>query len=85
MTMSEQPLPLNLVATKDLVEEMQSRFDVFVAAGVRMDKRDDLSFQFGVKGNVFDIVAMMEYLKTELIMRTIEDNHADGNGTREFD
>ena len=83
--MSEQPLPLNLVATKDLVEELQSRFDVFVASGVRMDKQDDLSFQFGVKGNVFDIVAMMEYLKTELIIRSIEDNHTDGNGTREFD
>ena len=84
MTMSKQPLPLDLISTKDLVDELQQRFDIFLAAGVRYKQADDLNMQFGVKGNMFDIVALVEYLKTELILRTLED-HQDGNGSRDFD
>ena len=81
----EQPLPLNLIATKDLVEEMQSRFDVFVAAGIKVRHADDLSFQFGVRGNIFDVISMLEYLKVELIVKQVEKHDGNGNGTAAFD
>ena len=85
MTMPKQPLDLELVDTKDLVNELQARFDIFLAAGVKFKKPGDLDMQFGVKGNVFDIVSLVEYLKTELILRTVEDNQENGNGSRDFD
>jgi len=85
MTMSKQPLPLDLIDTKDLVNELQLRFDIFMAAGVKCNQPSDLDMQFGVKGNVLDIVALVEYLKTELILRTLEDNQENGNGSRDFD
>tara|TARA_B100001245_G_scaffold234586_1_gene220505 strand:- start:2293 stop:2544 length:252 start_codon:yes stop_codon:yes gene_type:complete len=83
--MPEQPLPLDLVDTKDLVDELQARFDIFLAAGVRYKQPGDMDMQFGVKGNVLDIVSLVEYLKTELILRTLEDNQENGNGSRDFD
>ena len=53
-----QPLPLDLVSTKDLVEEMQRRFDVFAAAGIKVKQAEELSFQFCTRGNLFDVSAM---------------------------
>ena len=87
MTLEDQdrPLPLNLISTKDLVEELQGRFDVFVASGLKVRKTDDLTFQFGIRGNGFDIIAMLEYLKIELVLKQIERSDSDGNGTTDFD
>ena len=82
----EQPLPLNLVASKDLVSELQSRFDIFVAAGIKVRSADDLAFQFGIKGDsLFDIISMLEFLKIELIMKRVEKNNGNGNYTTTFD
>ena len=81
----DRPLPLNLVSTKDLVDELQGRFDIFLAAGIKVKKAYDLSFQFGVSGNVLDIIAMIEYLKIELVMKRIERDDDNGNSTADFD
>tara|TARA_R100000306_G_C4315756_1_gene112543 strand:+ start:30 stop:293 length:264 start_codon:yes stop_codon:yes gene_type:complete len=81
----DQPLPLPLVATKDLVSELQGRFDVFSASGIKVRKEDDISFQFGVKGSPFDVISMLEYLKVEIIVRSIEENNGNGNRTKDFD
>ena len=81
----EQPLPLDLVSTKDLVEELQSRFDVFVAAGIKVRRAEDLAFQFGVRGNIFDVISMLEYLKVELVLKQVEKHNGNGNGTTDFD
>lgn len=80
-----QYLPLSLVATKDLVNELQGRFDVFSASGIKIRKKDDLAFQFGIKGNVFDVITMLEYLKIELVMKQIEKHDGNGNSTADFD
>ena len=80
-----QPLPLDLVSTKDLVEELQSRFDVFVAAGIKVRRAEDLAFQFGVRGNIFDVISMLEYLKVELVLKQVEKHNGNGNGTTTFD
>jgi len=81
----EQPLPLDLVATKDLVAELQSRFDVFVAAGIKVRRVEDIAFQFGVRGNIFDVISMLEYLKVELVIEQVEKNNGNGTGTTNFD
>ena len=81
----DQPLPLNLVATKDLVDELQGRFDVFVAVGVKVKKPDDVSFQFGIRGSVFDVISMLEFLKVQLVMKQIEEHDDEGNCTSDFD
>jgi len=81
----EHPLPLNLVATKDLVEELQNRFDVFVASGIKVRRASDLCFQFGVRGHSFDVISMLEFLKAELILRSLEESHGNGNGLKDFD
>ena len=79
------PLPLHLVATKDLVRELQGRFDVFAASGLKVRKENDISFQFGIKGSPFDVISMLEYLKVEVIVRAIEENNGNGNRTKDFD
>jgi len=79
------PLPLNLVATSDLVNELEGRFDVFIAAGIKLREPNDTSFQFGVQGNVFDLIAMLEYLKVELVLKQIERHNGNGNGSSDFD
>ena len=81
----DQPLPLNLIATRDLVEELQGRFDVFVASGIKVKQADNLSFQFGIKGSPFDVISMMEFLKVELVVNQIEKHNGNGNGTSNFD
>lgn len=81
----DHPLPLNLISTKNLVEELQGRFDVFVAAGIKVRQIDNLSFQFGTRGSTFDVISMMEFLKVELVVKQIEEHNGNGHGTSDFD
>jgi copper homeostasis protein CutC len=81
----DHPLPLNLISTKNLVEELQGRFDVFVGAGIKVRQIDNLSFQFGTRGSTFDVISMMEFLKVELVVKQIEEHNGNGNGTSDFD
>ncbi len=85
MENQDRPLPINLVSTKELVDELQGRFDVFVAAGVKVKNPDDVSFQFGIRGSVFDVISMLEFLKVQLVMKQIEEHDDTGNGTSDFD
>ena len=81
----DHPLPLNLISTKNLVEELQGHFDVFVAAGIKVRQIDNLSFQFGTRGSTFDVISMMEFLKVELVVKQIEEHNGNGHGTSDFD
>ena len=85
MENQDRPLPINLVSTKELVDELQGRFDVCVAAGVKDKNPDDVSFQFGIRGSVFDVISMLEFLKVQLVMKQIEEHDDTGNGTSDFD
>ena len=81
----DRPLPINLVATKDLVDELQGRFDIFVAMGVKVTNQDDISFQCGMRGPVLDVISILEFLKVRLIMKHVEENDEPENGTSDFD